>query len=169
MIQYRLICIIMMFIVPLLSSIAAAQEPKVTITGGADKTAHNYEWTITNKYTSPIVSVEFPHHHADIFKPPTGWTSEKVRGKFIAKANSPSARIFFNRPTKFTMRISAAEAIRGTGTVKIKFADGSELDVDGVELPRKSSVFERFGGIIVLVLIIAAGLAINKIRKRNQK
>ncbi|MCC6361614.1 MAG: hypothetical protein IT450_23000, partial [Phycisphaerales bacterium] len=40
---------------------AAAEEPRVEITGGVDPSGQNYSWTVTNRSDTPIVSVTFPH------------------------------------------------------------------------------------------------------------
>ena len=51
----------------LASMAGAGDDVQVRITGGPDPSGHNYAWTVANEDTSPIVRVEFPHIHADLF------------------------------------------------------------------------------------------------------
>ena len=98
---------------PLLLSVAlvaprtAAQQPKVTISGGADTSGQNYRWTVTNHYGSPVVYIQFPHYHADTFFAPDGWEKEctnlirvgarNAPGTCTARADSPE-KIFGRSP-----------------------------------------------------------------------
>jgi len=158
---------------------ALADEPLVEITGGADVTRHNYAWTVTNRHSSPIVYVEFPHYRADGFTAPDGWTTGKSTflvnvgvpdrpGVCIAEAPSPFAGISRGRSAKFTMRITAAGAEVGKGSVKVRFADGTEAVIEGVELPRPRSKLAKYLGPLALFLFFAGWIVIRELRRRKR-
>ena len=142
------------------SPAALADRPKVTIVGGADASGHNYSWTVTNGYTSPIVYVEFPHYHADLFFAPKSWSTETTAlvnvgskdepGVCIARAESPAAGIPPGRALNFGMRVAPLPTRRGQGTVLIRFADGTESSVTGVGLPQPGSVWDEYASLIGL-------------------
>ena len=156
------------------AAVAAGNDPRVRIEGGADPTGHNYQWTVTNDHTSPIVSVEFPHHRADLFTAPQGWltktrhlvglpNNEEGPPMCSAEAPAPGQGIARGDSATFKMRIAPAGAYRGTGEVKIRFADGETATVAGVALPRPESAWPRYtrligtgfiGVLLLLVLVI---------------
>lgn len=140
----------------------------VTISGGADASGHHYTWTIRNRHSSPIVYVEIPHHRADLFTPPDGWTqSRPERGVLAATADSVDVGITSGRPGVFYMRISAGGAGRGTGTIRVRFQDGTEVQVGGVTLPQPPS--DRYAAPIGLSAIFALWLAVRILRRRRSR
>jgi hypothetical protein len=130
----------------LVASVVHADEPtKVEIEGEPDITGHNYEWRVTNRYKSPIVYLEFPHWHADIFTGPDGWSTKDstylvnvdvpdLPGIGIAKADSTHS-IRRGSSASFYMRVAPKGADRGTGQVKVRFEDGTVEFVPNVHLP----------------------------------
>ncbi|UCC29594.1 MAG: hypothetical protein JSU86_15490 [Phycisphaerales bacterium] len=143
-----------------MSSVTAAEEPKVTIVGGADASGHNYSWTVTNEYTSPIVYLEFPHYHADLFFAPESWSTETTAlvnvgskdkpGVCIARAESPAVGILPGRALNFGMRVAPLPTRRGQGTVLVRFADGTESGIAGVGLPQPGSAWDEYASLIGL-------------------
>lgn len=157
--------------------VAWGQNPLVTISGGSDPSAHNYAWTVTNRHTSPIVHVEFPHYHADTFFAPEGWSKQSTfllgvgvadkPGLCTATAKSPSDGIAPGRSAEFGMRIGGEGAPRGSGTVQIRFADGSDTTVNNVELPERATAGTRYMPLIGLAAIFAIWIAIKARRSRR--
>ena len=134
---------------------ALGDGPKARIEGGADTTGQHYRWTVTNEHTSPIVYAEFPHHRADVFTPPEGWTpkcrylvggKETNRGPAMCSATAPGPDrgITQGQSAEFRMRIAPKGAKRGRGEVKIRFADGTTTVMAGVELPSPETAAERY-------------------------
>ncbi len=150
---------------------AGQQAPKVTITGGPDLTGHNYEWQVTNHYTSPIVFIEFPHFHGDTFFAPQGWKQEWKNRTMVGSKNAPgwcrasAASAGEGIPpggtSRFGMRIARAGAMARPGRVTVRFADGTETFVDGVTLPSAKGFIERNIMGIGLTLIAAIALLIH--------
>lgn len=148
------------------SAVAAAETPLATVAGGADGSGHNYLWVITNHHTSPIVRVEIPHYRADTFFPPAGWKQEcthlmiagQPRGSGVCRAWVESAAdgIAPSRSAEFGLRVAREGAQRRPGNVRVRFADGTEYVVAGVEVPARESVQERFVALIGTALIVAA-------------
>lgn len=166
----------------LLGSAAAAAQPSgtgVEITGGADQSGQNYRWTIRNRGSSPIVSVEFPHYHADTFIVPDGWDNSDCTnlarvgggsGPGACRATPLAGEIGLrpNRTAEFGMRISRAGAIRRPGAVTVQFADGTRTVVDGVEVPSRATFGERYIMVIGMAVIIGGAILINLRRRRKQ-
>lgn len=152
----------------------AAADDRVTITGGADGTGQNYEWTVQNNDPSArIVEVDFPHFHADIFIVPdpdlwqqectgmanAGSTTAQEGGVCRAWVEDPRRGIARGFSAVFRMRVSRAGAQRRYGNVTVKFADGTRTVVSGVELPTEQTFGERYImaiglGVILLVLVL---------------
>jgi hypothetical protein len=155
----------------LLSFPASGEEPRATISGGLQADG-SYRWVVTNHSASPIVSVEFPHYQADMFYPAPGWKSEStylvnvgvpdLPGTCRSWVDSPSSGIPLRGNASFGMRVRQLEASKGVGAVKVKFADGTAVEVADVEVPTQPGFIERFGVLMVfgvffaLVVIVAA-------------
>ena len=146
----------------------AAGSPKVTITGGADTSGHNYSWTVTNEHTSPVVYVAFPHYRAGLFFTPAGWAAkstflvdagvEERPGVCTARADPPTAGIPPGRSAQFGMQIAARGAQRGPGQVTVRFADGTETIVSGVELPQPETFGDKYLSLIGLGLVFGVAI-----------
>ncbi len=152
---------------------------KVTVTGGADQSGHKYSWQVTNSHTSPIVCVEFPHYQAGLCIAPTGWSTEESTfvvhvgvkdqpGVCVGQATSPADAIASGESAEFGMQIAAKGARRGRGSVFVRFADGSETEVSGIELPQRAGVGERYVTLIGLGTIFAAMAIIRAYRTRRR-
>ncbi len=159
---------------------AAGQASPASIIGGADATGHHYSWTVTNRHSSPIVFIEFPHYQANLFLAPKGWSAEESTflvnvgvpdrpGVCVARASSPAEGIAPGRSAEFKMQIAAPGASRGTGEVRLRFADGSDATVPGVELPQPPPTRDTFVSLIGLGLIFGAWLMYQLIRNRRRK
>jgi hypothetical protein len=159
------------------SAPAGAQDAKVTITGGVDQTGQNYHWRVTNNYSSPIVSVKFPHFRGDLFTAPDGWSQEwknqvKLGAKIApgwcrATARTPEDRIRRGRWVDFSMRLARGGAMARPGTVTIRFADDTEAQVDNVEVPTSKSWLEQNAMGFGLAVIFIIALAIHFRRRKK--
>lgn len=137
----------------------------VTITGGPDETGQWYQWTVRNDTPVSIVAVCFPHYHADLFIPPETWNSRCTHlvnvgavdapGECEATAPSPAAGIAPKGTARFRMRLSTKGAARGTGQVRVTFADGSSTVIDGIEVPVRPSASETYLPLVGLGAIVA--------------
>lgn len=136
----------------------------VIIIGGADVSGHNYEWTVTHDYDSPIVSLEFPHYMADAFGTPDGWT-QKITNLLGGRKGRPGICLAESaeglpagQSAVFRLRIGPRGTPRGEGDVVVRFADGSE-ELVRAELPVRESFLGQhtsligLGAIFVLLLI----------------
>ena len=151
----------------------------VVITGGADVTGHHYTWTVRNAHTSPVMSVEFPHHAADVFTPPPGWTAKCNNlvgqpgkpGPSVCLATAPSVATAIGRGESavFSMRIAPppASAQKGLGKVKVQFADGTETSIDGVEVPTRVEAGSRFMPLIGLGLVFGLWVLVKALRGKR--
>lgn len=161
---------------------AGQTTDQVVITGGADASQHNYEWEVTNRSNARIVRIEFPQYAADLFITPdtwkqgsqkemnlvnVGWNS-KVSGVCWAEPIAPYSGLAPGASAKFGMRIARMGANRETGSVRVKFEDGSEATVANVELPtmpeRGSAWLALVGTGVIFVLFIVY----NERRRRRQ-
>ena len=161
----------------LLHACTATAEPKVTVTGGADPTAHNYTWTITHKHSAKLISVEIPHYRADIFTAPEGWSTEIINrqsldfkpGECIAQALDSSRGLSRGQSAVFAMR--AADSLRSEGLILLHFADGTETSVSA-EIPTKPSAAGQWaipasmGSMFAIIIAVRAGRAR---RRRNRQ
>jgi hypothetical protein len=167
---------IVAFATLLLAALASAHadEPLATITGGRQDDG-SYNWLVTNNYDKPIVFVEFPQFHGDLFKPPENWEQELSplfahdRGFCRASVRHPHDGILRNRTGTFWLRICADDAQTGHGDVLIRFADDRECIVPGVETPRPPKSSERLGGLAGFGLLIAAIVVIEVRRRRKAR
>lgn len=156
----------------------AGAAARVTITGGADESGHNYKWTVTNLSLSPIVRVEFPHYFADLCLGPPGWStaettnlinvgSKDTSGVCVATAPTPSAGIGRNESLDFTMRIAPAGAATGFGDAAVVFADGTRTTISGVQLPKPRPLGDTFVSLAGLGVIFAGWLLVRYLRGRR--
>ncbi len=152
-------------------------DPQVTITGGVDQTGHNYAWTITHNHRSPIVYVEFPHYRADLFEAPPGWATELTNpggissdaSRCIATAASPGQGIQRRREAVFRVRVAPSGTPRGVGSVIVRFADDSEVTVDGVSVPVRERFGDQYMALIGLGLIFGIFVVAKAIKGRKSK
>ncbi len=150
----------------------AGEDATVTVAGGADVSGQVYTWTVTNRYPSPVVGLEFPHYRATLFFAPVTWLTdctflvnvgvEDSPGVCVATAPAPTEGIPPGRSAEFSMQCSAAGARRAMGAVTVRFADGKEIEVAGVELPTREGVGDKYvplvglGAIAVILVLVAA-------------
>jgi hypothetical protein len=160
------------------ASLVGAEPPKATIAGGADETGHEYRWTLTNRCKSPIVYVEFPHYHADVFSVPPGWTQRTTYlvnvgvedRPGICAATAPSGDgIGPGQSGDFSMRITASGANVGKGNVKVRFDDGTETVVADVTLPQPNPTDVKFLPLIGLAVIFVVVVVIREWRRRTSR
>jgi hypothetical protein len=152
-----------------------SDESAVTITGGADATGDGYAWTVVNNHTSPIVYVEFPHYHASLFLAPDGWSTDSTflvnvgvedrPGTCTARVGQPASGIKRGATGTFQMRVYQPGTRRGQGTVVVRFADGSEVQVSGVEMPTPEAMSDKYAPLIGLGAIFIIWLAIGAKRR----
>lgn len=152
------------FVVLLCAGFASA-APRVQITGKFNHQTRQFDYQVLNRGSSPIVYIEFPHYHADALLAPDGWTEQSTNlvgahvprepGVCTARSEMLVDAIAPGKQMPFTIRLSQADADIGRGTVTVRFADGTEEQVSGVELP----VVPRSLG-FVTVLALAAAMAL---------
>lgn len=159
---------------------APAGDRLVEIDGGlADDTRQNYQWTVTNRHTSPIVCVEFPHYHADMFIVPEGWSTRGTTylvnvgvpdkpGVCVARPEASHSGIPPGGARRFGMRIAASGALVGEGNVTVRFADGSATVVSGVVLPVPPPYNFKFLPLVGAAIIFVAWVMIRTIRDRRR-
>ncbi len=159
---------------------AFAQQPRVTITGGADEAGTMYHWTVTNHHTSPVIYVEFPHYRATIFFAPNGWSTDQSThlvtaghtvqpGLCVAHVQSGVVGIGSQRNADFRMQISPGEVQRVSGKVTLQFADGSKIVVRGVELPQRQALGDRYISLIGLGCIFILIIVIRTLKEKRRK
>ncbi|MCG3131310.1 MAG: hypothetical protein FLDDKLPJ_02100 [Phycisphaerae bacterium] len=146
---------------------AAQSPPPVAVEGGADPSGQVYAWRLVNRSDKPVARIAFPHFHADLFTPPSGWgqnctylVNQGVPDRpGVCEAVAPEDGWLPGATADITMRIAASGAVRAPGRITITFTDGGVAHVDGVELPHAPSHLERFvplmafGAVIAIVLI----------------
>jgi hypothetical protein len=149
----------------------------VTITGGADTSGRNYSWTVRNERSSPIVYLEIPYKKVLMFFAPDGWQTDCGRGAgavrerraetCVAAAASVASGIPHGAAAEFRMRLSGSGARRARGTVLIRFADGNEAQVDGVELPQRETIGDKYVSLFALGAIFATWAVVRAVRRRR--
>lgn len=167
------------FYFALLGSASALANPTVPITGGADASGHTYTWQVRNSGVSPIVEVRFPHYRAGLFFPPPGWSSDCTAlvhvgakdepGVCTARAAAPTDGIAPGRSAVFSMQISPVGAKRGPGEVAVRFADGDEIRIAGVELPQQEGLGDKYVSLIALGGVFIIFVSVQAIRKRRPR
>jgi len=158
-------------------AVFAADPPLVTITGGSADSGHNYTWSVTNRYTSPIVRITFPHYRATVFDVPDGWNGKCTHllgsgstdepGTCTAELLAPESSIQRGTSELFTMRVWQSGTQRTRATVSIWFADGTQLDVPGVELPARESFGDRYVSLLGLGSIFLVWLMVRAVRGKK--
>jgi len=162
----------------LIGPASGVANPTVLITGGADASGHTYAWQVANNGASPIVQVRFPHYRAGLFFVPPDWSKECTAlvhvgvkdepGVCTARAGSPGKGIAPGRSTTFSMQIAPAGAKRGRGEVTLRFDDGTEMRVGGVELPQGEGLGDKYVSLIGLGLVFMIFILAQAIRKRRK-
>jgi len=157
---------------------ASEDEDSVRITGGTVDTGNHYSWTVTNTRESPIVHIEFPHYRATLFFAPEGWSTTSTNlveigakdapGVCTAEADSPAAGIQRGESAQFRMQVGDARAKPRPGTVRIRFGDGEELSIDGVEVPLPETVGDKYMTLIGLSAIFLIWMLIAGLRRRSK-
>jgi hypothetical protein len=145
----------------------APRPGSVEITGGYDGVERAYKYQIKNRGQSPVVYVEIPHYRADSFEAPQNWTEKSTNlvviyppadpGVCTATARSPEDGIAPGRSANFRMHQSLAEAVNGKRDVKVRFADGREEIVSGVEVsvPVQSRTMALYPAIVLGLVLLA--------------
>ncbi|MFQ5489308.1 MAG: hypothetical protein ACE5GE_01190 [Phycisphaerae bacterium] len=156
----------------------AENGQKAKIAGSIVDNGHRYVWTVTNLHSSPIVAVEFPHYHADLFLIPDGWSDEGTTNLVgrgggdnpgICRASvKPQAKgIAPQGQAVFDMRIAGAGAHTGTGSVSIQFADGTRAEVSGVALPVPEPSLPRYARLAGYAALFGLFLLWASMRRRG--
>ena len=163
----------------LIGSVSVLADPIAPITGGADASGHTYTWQVQNGGASPIVEVRIPHYRAGLFFPPPGWSNDCTAlvhvgakdepGVCTARATAPADGIAPGRSAVFSMQIASAGAKRGPGEVTVRFADGSEIRVAGVELPQQEGLGDKYVSLIALGGVFAIFVIAQSIRSRRPR
>jgi hypothetical protein len=171
-----------LLIVSLLPTAAAAESPKVTITGGKQTGETYYRWEVTNWYASPIVRIEFPQYGVDGFHIPPMWKQGTVKemnlvnvgwdyrnpGVCFAEADPPYAGLPRGAAAEFSMRNAPrARNVPSKGTVHVVFADGTTYDVADVELPTKVDEGSPLGMLLGVAALFVICVIILEVRKRR--
>ncbi len=151
----------------------------VTITGGAEVPGRKYSWTVANNHTSPIVRIEFPHYRVGLFFAPKGWSTDQSTflvsvgvpvkpGLCVAEAASSAEGIASGKSTEFSAQLATGAVRRRAGQVLVRFADGTEFTVAGVELPQREAISDSNVSLIGLGVIFVAWLFFQLIRSRRR-
>lgn len=155
-------------------------EPLVTIKGGVrPDNRHFFDWTVRNRYTSPIVFIEFPQYRGDLFTPPAGWSQDwKNQSRIGGGKDAPGwvrtgveesgQGIRPGGSAEFQLRVARAGALPRPGKVTVRFADGTEVIVANVELPSAKSFVERNVTVFGLAAIFVIALLIH-FRRRAKR
>lgn len=154
-----------------------AENPPILVTGGADESGHLYAWKITNQSSQSIVEVRFPHFRANLFFPPPGWepsctglvaVGAKIEpGVCTARVPPGKEGIAPGRSAEFKMQIASAGARRFPGHLAFRFADGTESDVGGVELPTRETAGDQYVSLIGLGMIFVL-LTVRQARRKRR-
>jgi hypothetical protein len=153
-----------------------ADQPAVSIEGGADLTGHNYEWIVTNNGRRAVTAVEFPHYRATLFFAPDGWRVEctnlqnvgvaDASGVCRATAVDASSAVAPGRSGSFKMSASMA-TVPGGRSVIVSFGDGTTEQVGDVPVPQPEPLVQRYLPLIGLG-VIAAAFALLRILARKK-
>jgi cbb3-type cytochrome oxidase subunit 3 len=163
------------------ASTARAEGSRVVITGGADETEHNYTWNVTNRSTSRIVRIELPHFAASLFSAPDNWKQGTPAEMNLVRLGwNSNPGLCWTEPTAgnpgvgpgmtavFSMQIAAVGALRAPGTVTVKFADGTQVQVAGVQLPTQPVKTSPWTALFGMGLIFVLFIVYRERSKRKQ-
>ena len=158
-------------------AIATGNHDKVTIEGGPDPD-YGYTWTVTNQHASPIVELRFPHHMADLFFTPDGWSQDcenlvnvgvpRPWGECTATADSDRDGIATGTSGRFRMRIAPADSQKGTGSVNVRWADGTTERVHGVTVPVRPTAWQEYTGLMGLAVVLVLIAVIKALKRPRQ-
>lgn len=176
----RGVCVLALFLAASfawLGPASALGNPVVSITGGADASGHTYTWQVRNGGVSPVVEVRFPHFRGGLFFPPPGWSNDCTAlvhvgakdepGVCTARAAAPAEGIAPGQSVAFSMQIAPSGARRGLGEVTVRFADGSETRVDGVESPQQEGLSDKYVSLIALGGVFTIFVITQAVRKHR--
>lgn len=157
---------------------AHAETTRATITGGVQADGA-YAWTVKNQHTVPIVYVEFPHYHGDLFMTPAAWKQETTylvnvgvpdrAGVCTASVDNPARGIAPGRTAEFGLRISADGTRHGRGNARVRFADGTEVVISDVPLPVQPPTIEKYTGLVGVALLAALIVVLEARRRRRAR
>jgi len=170
---------------PLLSALAttlalatpgSADQPLVAITGGVQEDNRQFfVWTVTNRHTAPIVFVEFPHYRADSLNAPAGWSQEWKNRAMLGGKDAPgwvratvADALQGIRPggsATFELRLARGDTLTRRGNVTVRFADGTQFVVAGVQVPAAPSFLERYVMVFGLAAIFIIAVLVH-VRRR---
>lgn len=170
------ICALAVFVGPVL-----ADDGKVTITGGADNTHHQYTWDVTNHSGARIVRIEFPQYGADLFSTPDSWKQGsqkemnlvnvgwdyKQSGVCWAEPIPPYAGLARGQTARFGMRIAGMGALKSTGTVRVTFDDGTVSEISGVELPTMPTKTSPYLAPLAMGAVLVIFIFVREYRRRK--
>lgn len=160
-------------------TVVSSADESVTIDGGPDTTLQNYSWTVTNHHTSPIVYVKIPHYRAAVFEAPRRWDTSKTTylvnvgvpdkaGFCVAEAIAPTPGISRGSSREFKMSLNVQRGLLGKGTVIVRFADGTEAKVFGVELSVPPEPSGKWVPLIGAGAIFVVWVLIRTLRQRGK-
>ena len=145
--------------------------PGVVVEGGADASGRNYRWTVVNRSGVSIVSAEFPLYRVTTFEGPAGWETAcepDVKAANLeacrSRAPIPAQGIQPGGRATFTAQVAASGIVRGRGGVQFLGADGREIRADGVELPQRELLGDRYTSLVGLGIVFAAIVTFRWIR-----
>jgi len=113
----------------------------------------------------------------DLFEPPEGWEQECTHlvgrggepepGVCRASTDRAGLGIAPGRTDSFFLRVAANEPRRGQREVLVRFTDGTEFSIPGVEVPIRAATIETYGGLLGFSLLFVL-IAIVEIRRRRK-
>lgn len=149
-------------------------SPGIAVEGGADAGGRNYRWTVVNRGGVSIVSAEFPLYRVTTFEGPAGWETACEPSASVAnvqncrsRATIPAQGIQPGGRATFTAQVAASGIVRGRGGVQFHGADGREILADGVELPQREPLGDRYTSLVGLGVVFAAIAVFRWIRSRR--
>ncbi|MCP4250590.1 MAG: hypothetical protein GY778_26405 [bacterium] len=162
------------------AGVTASDDLLVQMTGGAAPNGEEYAWTVTNLNRSPIVGLTIPCYRAGMFRAPARWTARKEAAQdaavaepgtqvYVFAATSPAAHIAWKQSGEFAIRLKPGASVQRTpGNVHIRFADGTDTVLLGIELPQPESAAEKQVWIIGLATMFAVFIGVQIIRHRRR-
>lgn len=155
---------------------ALAADGGAAIEGGPDADG-NLRWTVRNERDVPIDRIEFPHYLADVFEPPKGWEGHSTYLVNVGVPRKPGVCIATAEEgggippggsAVFFMRIKKNAGARfGTGSVKVHFADGKEIQVRNVQVTVEQGISEQYLLLVSMGALFAGWVIIRTLRRRR--